>query len=300
MTIEPSRTGGLSPMDGVEGLEDIEVTDLTLPILKINHRENGFENSLTGEVKETMEVVILGVVKQRILWPPEPGAEGEGPLCRSYDFKEGHPDPEKFLSIVERPKGGHPTGFSHDLIRDGGPLSCAACPLKEWDTHPRGDKPWCDEQWTVPVLVLDDDGSYSPSLISFQRTSIKPIKNYVTAFASRKQPLYVAITRFEAKQQTKGTNPYTVPKFVKVGDSDPALWPEYSAAYANIRGFISRPRPRRDDDDATTTETPAPAATPAHAGTTEVTEEPRPARRSQPAATGAPMAEADDPDAVPF
>lgn len=317
--IEPARSAAVataSPMSGVEGLEDIGVTDLVLPILKINHKENGFEDSLTGEVKSSLKVIILGVVKQRILWPADPGAEGEGPICRSYDFSQGIPDPDKFLSIVEKQKTGHPTGFSRDAIEGGGPLDCGSCPLKDWGTHPRGDKPWCDEQWTVPLLVLDDDGGYSPALISFQRTGIKPIKNYVTAFASRKQPLYVAVTRLEAVQQFKGTNPYTVPKFIKDGDSDPASWPEYSAAYNNIRGFISKPRPRRgEEDDAPTTTTasaPAPAAAPAPAEpapapaaavTAEVSEEARPsAHRAQPSSTAAPAPApaAEDPDEVPF
>jgi hypothetical protein len=290
--IEPARSSAVS---GVEGMEDIGASDLVLPILKINHKDNGFQDSLTNEVKNPLRVVILGIVKQRILWPPEPGAEGEGPICRSYNFTSGIPDPDKFLRQVESAKG-HPTGFARELIEAHGPLACGSCPLKDWGTHPRGDKPWCDEQWTVPLLVVGDDDSFSPALISFQRTSIKPIKNYVTSFASRKVPLYTSFTRIEGVQQFKGSNPYTVPRFVKEDDTDATMWPQFSSTYANIRAFIMTPRSFRDEDDAPVAPAPAPNGTPAPrpAATSEVTDA-APAGRAQPSST---PAAADD--EVPF
>ena len=32
------------------------------------------------------------------------------------------------------------------------PLPCDSCALKEWDTHPKGGKPWCAEQITFPIM----------------------------------------------------------------------------------------------------------------------------------------------------
>lgn len=319
--IVPATSTAMEPVDG---LEDIGSADLVLPILKLAHKdpEWGFENSLTNEISKELNVIVLGVVKQRILWPPDPGAEGEGPICRSYDFAHGIPDPEKWLAIVEKPRTGHPSGFARDLIEAGGPLECGSCPLKEWDTHPKGAKPWCDEQWTVPLMLIGDDGSLSPTLISFSRTAIKPIKNYVTAFATQNKPMYVAITKLVATQQFKGTNPYTVPKFVKVGDSDPGAWPYFSSQLNGIRQFITTPRQRREDAAVSPAAAPAPAPAPvstptaaaptvivppatpqpaaeASVAVTEVMETP-PTQRAQPvAAAPAPEAPANVPDAEP-
>ena len=64
--IEQYGAGG-----GVDGLEDVDDADLSTPILRIVHKEGVFIDNLTSVQYDEIPCVLLGLVKQRVLWPAE-------------------------------------------------------------------------------------------------------------------------------------------------------------------------------------------------------------------------------------
>ena len=258
--VQDTNKGVAVPVDDIEGLEDVEATDLTIPRITIDHEGGVFVDSQTNERFEEFDAIMLGLVKQRILWPPTPGAEGEGPMCRAVDFKTGNPDAAKWVTKHNGVNAVTASGFSFDEV-EAGNLSCANCGLKEWDSHPNNGTPWCNEQFTFPIIRIMEDGSAAPALISFQRTGLKACKSYVSGFKQARRPLYTALTRISAVHQKKGTVEYVTPSFSKIGDSDPTEHPIYSQQLHQIRDFITTPRTFDDssEGEATKEEAKAPA-----------------------------------------
>jgi len=256
------------------GLEDFDVTtDAVMPRLKIIGKDATFEDNLTGERHNKITVVLLGLVKQRILWDEEV-KEGDGPLCRSNNFNEGSPFAKDFpwrASKFERD--------DYDKGKDGGEiiLPCANCALKEWGTNPRGGTPWCSEQHTFPLLMLDEHGNTSPAVLTLQRSAIKASKSYVTGFARTRTPLYTAITEISLNAQRRGSVDYAVPSFVKASETDRDAWPEYAQQYRSIREFLTS---RRTKDEDTSDDEPTSA--PASRGRDRDDDEPRSRRDDAP------------------
>jgi hypothetical protein len=239
-----------------DGLEDISVTDMTLPIIKTLHKVGCFEDQ-AGEQFDEFDGIILGVIKQRVLWPTEPGEAGVGPVCRAVNFTTGHPDMAKFITKDSGTTAQKRSGFSladvESAVESGEGLACVDCKLQEWKTNPKDNRsPWCTEQWTMPVLRIAEDGTSSIAIISFQRTGLKPCRNYISTFSTAKKPLYTAVTRIRAVAVSKGTVDYVVPKFSLVSETDRSEWPTYSKSLHEIRDYLTTPRFREDDDDTAT------------------------------------------------
>jgi hypothetical protein len=223
------------------GLEDFDTTDMVMPRLSINHQDGVFEDNLTGERHDKLRVVILGLIKQRILWGTEVNA-GDRPLCKSYDFQEGIPDLKKFP---------WETAEFDPADAEGGSLPCATCKLKEWGTHPQRDIPWCSEQHTFPLLMEVDEGQYAaPAILTVQKSAIKASKSYLTSFARSKTPVYTVVTELSLSPQKKGTVKYAVPHFVKVGNTEREEWAEFADHYRSIRSYITTPPPEEEAQPA--------------------------------------------------
>lgn len=263
MSTVPATTGGgvaLPEEDAFTGLEDFDTTDMVMPRLGIDHKEAKFVDNLSGQRFDDLTVILLGLVKQRILWDADVD-EGDKPLCKSLEFHNGHPDDKRFP--------WKQSGFDRTSIpvneNEGIVLPCASCPLKDWGTHPNGKTPWCSEQHTFPLLMQVGDG-FAPALFTVQRTGIKPSKTYLTSFARSKTPTYTVFTKLSLRPEKKGTVFYAVPVFVQADGTPQEDWPVYAQHYRQIREFITTPR-RLDDDEAaagsagtaTGAESPAPA-----------------------------------------
>lgn len=259
---DEANTGLAVPTDDVDGLEDLEEGDLTIPRVTIDHPGGQFVDSQTNERFDEFDAIMLGLVKQKVLWPPEPGAEGEGPMCRAVDNAIGVPDPTKWVAKFNGVTAVTVSGFTFEEV-EAGNLPCANCGLKEWDSHPNNGTPWCNEQYTFAIIRLMEDGTQIPALISFQKTGLKACKSYVSGFRQARRPLYTAVTRLTAVHQKKGTVEFVTPSFAKVADSDPSEHPHYSQSLAQIRTFITTPRTVDENTTTTATEAAAPAAAPA-------------------------------------
>jgi hypothetical protein len=231
------------------GLEDFDTTDMVMPRLSIDHGEAVFVDNLTGERHPKLRAVVLGLIKQRILWNVDVG-ENEKPLCKSFDFRTGHPNGDAFPWAK--------SGF--DRSQAGSTLPCDSCVLKEWDSHPQRSTPWCSEQHTFPVLMETGEEMYgAPALLTVQRSAIKASKAFLTGFARSKTPVYTVVTELSLDPQKKGSVNYAVPRFIKVGNTRQEDWPEYAEHYRNIRSFVSTPPPS-DDDNASTEPASAPVS----------------------------------------
>lgn len=236
--------GGLAVPEGVvEGLEDIESTDLVMPRISIDHKEAKFTDNLSGQSFDKLTVVLLGLVKGRILWD-ESVNDGDKPLCKSFNFNEGNPDVDRFPWATSK------FDQAAQVADDDGKivLPCVNCNLKEWGTAPQGKAPWCAEQHTYPLLMtLGDSGALGPALFTVQRTGIKPSKAYITNFQRAKTPLYTVFTELTLRPEKRGTVDYAVPSFARTVGTEQDQWPLYAQQYRSMRDFITRP-PQRDDD----------------------------------------------------
>lgn len=248
MTVEQHRGSG----NFETGLEDFGMEDAVVPRLQIVHKEGEFKDSLSGEQFGKINAIILGLVKQRILWHKDID-EGDMPMCKSPDHKFGFPnvseDTKKDKRFPWGMSGFDPADYPPDengIIA----LPCEGCQLKEWGSHPDGKKPYCAEQYTLPLLYSpNEDDSFVPAILTFQKTGIKPIRSYLTSFARTKNPAYTAITEISLTLQHRGQTDYSVPKLRRVGDTDPDDWREYSISYRSLRNFLtSHPTPRDDED----------------------------------------------------
>lgn len=245
------------PSDYSDGLEDLGEGDLTIPRLRLGHKSGFIEDAQTGQQFTEIYAIVLGLVKQRILWHPSIDSDDEKPMCKSPDFQAGYPNLKPAKPNKAFPwnvAGLDPSSFP---VNEDGliVLPCEGCKLKEWGTHPMGGKPYCSEQHTLPMLYATtleslQAGIYSPALLTIQKTGIKPSKNYLSPFKQRKVGVYSAYTRIGLRVQTAGQNQYVIPVFATVGSTDPGEWPGFSERFRAMREFIHNSRPRSSDDDA--------------------------------------------------
>lgn len=229
---------------GVVGLEDISVEELSMPRLQIVHKTAMFRDSLSNEEWPEVDVIVLGVCKQRVLWPTEV-RDNSKPMCKSLNGAQGYPAD----NFPWAESGFVKTG-------DDQVLDCAACQLKEWGSHPtRAKIAWCTDQRVV-VLLMDG----APYLMSIQRSGIKPINAFMTSFVKTKTPTFTKHCHISLDALKQGSVDYAVPKFKVGAETDPADFEGYSDMYLGIRSFIqTRREPVGDDEPMAATKT-APAA----------------------------------------
>ena len=240
----------------IEGLEDFDADDMVMPKLTIEHAEGVFVDSLSGERFPTLEVVLLGLVKQRILWPVDVAAEVEAPMCKSYNFLEGRPDPANPTRFPWKASGFNMA----DYVDGENPpvVTCDGCKLKEWGSNPKGDTPWCSEQHTFALLLPIANGGWSPAVLTLQRTGLKPSKAYMTSFARSQSPLFVTTTKMGLTVQKRGTVTFSVPTFARGTATDETEHAGYAVQYRRIREFIATPR-AVEAEEGTPVAAPAPA-----------------------------------------
>lgn len=282
--------GDSNPWGDDTGLEDLDQSDFVIPRLSIKHKEGHFHDNLSGESFAAIDAIVLGLVKQRIMWHPTVDKDDK-PMCKSPDFNLGFPN------IDNNPKGKtfpwNVSNFSPDQARvsptmpgpDGQPLTietnghpvlpCGSCKFKEWETHPNGKNPWCSEQHTLPIMYrgADTDEPFALAILTLQKSGITPSKKYLTSFARTRSAPFTVITNLTLQMQSRGDTVYSTPVFKKSGETDRADWPEYAESYRSVREFVRQaPRPKDDDngddgsnawagppDDANTTAAAAPA-----------------------------------------
>lgn len=237
------------------GLGDLTTADIQFPRLKIVHSDGVFEDPAMSQQYGEVFCVVLGLVRQRILWHTRVEND-EKPMCKSPDFLNGYPNLEPADASRNFPFAQ--AGFNPDLqmIDEAGRmvLPCGDCKLKEWGSHPQGGKPYCSEQFTLPVLYAGDLASvqsqfWTPALVTFQKTGITPAKRYLGAFQMQNKGAYTAITRITLATKRQGNVTYSTPIFQNVGETDPDAWPEFSEQFRSVRTWLISAKPRGKDID---------------------------------------------------
>lgn len=314
MTVDTTEPGEMVPYDpdsmGDLGLEDVDASDLSMPRMTIDHKKCVFVNTLTKEEYPALTVVMLGLIKQRVMWP-EKMEENDKPRCKSPDNTHGFPrvhveglsakkqfpwaesnfDPAHAQPVDEPDSQQYPGGWSsngYDV------LSCDSCVFAKW-TKDGSDNvpPMCSEQHTYPLLYMAgnaEDPQWTPAILTVQRSAIGNSRKFINAFAQARQPMFTQYTGLTLTMEIKGTNEYAVPGFKKLGASDRNLWGEYANSLRTIRKFL-RQAPRPQDEVITTPEE--------NTGPVEaVPEEPK-APPAPPAAAAPPTPSAPAPPAAP-
>lgn len=291
MSVVPHEPGGeveaYDPSIMSTGMEDFDPNkDAVMPTIRIDHKKGKFVDGLSNEEFDKLRCVMLGLIKQRVLWPPEVEETTQPPLCKSYDFEVGFPDPVRFPWKV--------SGFPREEGERGEiKLPCENCALKEWGTHPGRDTPWCSEQHTFAVMQDVGDGVLVPALFTVQRSAIKPSKTYMTSFFRKKEALFTVWTEISLDHRKRGQVDFAVPEFKTIGKTELVDFPLYAKNYAEIREFVQTPRAIESDTDpaeANTDPDPGTGSSPAPAAAEESPSAPVPPA----AAAGA------DDDELPF
>lgn len=236
-----------------DGLGDFNASDMTVPRIKIIHNEGVYQDTLSNEKFETLDVILFGLVKQRILWDPEVSDDAI-PLCKSFNFKAGLP-PEADAFPWDAAGFDQADAEANADDTYGLVLPCDGCGLKEWGTDPKNGKaPWCTEQHTYPLAYnagTAEDPVWAPAILTVQKTGIKPSKAYCTSFKTRRKPLFEVVTTLGLTSEKRGSVTYSTPIFSKGEPTDPAMYDAYKENYISMRDFLTTPPVRDDEDDAT-------------------------------------------------
>lgn len=323
-----ATTGNYVP----EGLEDVRASDIRVPRIKIVHKDGLFQDPLSGATFSKLKCVILGMVKQRVMWDKKV-EDGDVPQCKSTDFEFGHPNVNDELPGRLRFPWRDSNWDVDNAPRDAEGvlhLPCDKCAFTKWTTEGSERKPpRCSEQYVFPMFYKqyvpeesDDDENWQIGLLTLQKTGVKPSAAYVSSFYNAKQPMFTVYTIIGLTQKSSGSVDYSVPHFTK-GDPTPMEpRPEWGQQYKNIRDFLRNGYGELEDGDevyetSDNTNRPAPGAPAASgAGEAATTSEPvkapeaaapAPAPAPQeaapspaPAAVTTPAAAADDEDDLPF
>lgn len=317
MTVENYGTGSAvaqrdEDMSGL-GLEDASISDIVIPRIRIVHDQGVFEDNLSQETYPSLRVIILGLVKQRLMWADDMD-EGDKPQCKSPNFEQGFPSTSDEIPKDKRfpwkDSSFNPTDFpAAEGVNGLVTLPCARCNFKEWGQDKK--PPRCMEQHTYPLMYNPDPEEpdvWSPALFTVQKTGIKPSRNYLSSFVQAKKPMFTAITELNLTMMSRGSVKYSVPSFKRVGSTEQEMWEEYGNTFKAIREFAKTPPRRREDDeyegDGTASNANAPAPTAAATPTAAPTPAPEKVTQSvqqAPVAQAEPVAPSStDDDDLPF
>jgi len=172
LTTKKSLLPGKSNIDNLEGISEL---GYTIPIMKVEYKrspntrdddtlkEGLFTSSLGGQ-KEKIRCVILRGRPSRVYWPEkfDPTEENPTPICKSNDGIRPSQD-------IEEPKND----------------KCADCPYAQWGKD--SEKPKCALVYNL--LCLDMETGI-PFIISAKRTSLKPLRAYLTKFYFSQKATY--------------------------------------------------------------------------------------------------------------
>ena len=261
----------VTPVSGAEvqqwtdtGLEDMSMSDAVMPRIRIVGKEGMWSDNLTDTKIPNLYFISLGLVKQRVLFHPNV-EEGDAPMCKSSDFNTGYPnaEPKNDKSFPWQLSGFSTTDYPADPTGQHGPLPCNGCALKDWDSHPVNKTPYCAEQWTMPIYydsslqpgVLDpnvaweiEKAEWVPAIMTLQKSSLKPIKSYLSSFKASNKPPFLNVCKGTLKVLQRGDVLYSIPAFTKGPESPRERWNEFAVQFGEMRTFLIRP-PIRDDEE---------------------------------------------------
>jgi len=176
-----------NPISGLDGLEDIDASDLIIPRLQIvqptsqmGATAGTIYNVATGEEFKELEIVFLAVHKSRVRWLiNDDGTVNlkEPPVCRSNDSRNGQ---------------GNPGG------------DCSVCPYAMWNGS---SKPECNLKYNFLGIVME---TRQPFLMSVGGASFKQAKLLINKCVRTKKPLYNYIIKLVPELVIGGKGKYYI------------------------------------------------------------------------------------------
>lgn len=197
--------------------------EISIPRLRIVGKDAQFENITTSERYDELECVILGMVRQRSMWPEQVREDVKAPLCRSVDSIVGRPlEDEKIAAKFHFPWKKSNLDRASLLAEDDGQvlINCKECSFKNWNEEEDLPGP-CAEQWVLPLYYIDKLGNLSPGILTMQKSSLGPLKKYLGQFEAAKQPAFMFNTKITLTGRERGDVAYAVPSFERLGLTDP-------------------------------------------------------------------------------
>lgn len=247
------------------GLEDFDPNEASVPRIQILHPDGLFKDGQTGEQFPEIHGVFLGLVKQRVMWARVVEDDSK-PLCKSNDAVTGYPNttgPDH--SLFPWHEAGLNMNSQERDPEDGRVIiKCETCPMTQWTRNgTKNTPPPCSERYTMPIHFATEEGAEldHAGIISFQKSSIGPVKAFVSAFSRAKMPLFSAAMSITLSTTKRGSVVYSVPKVQRRAAVPNDRWEEYARQYRDLREFL-RMKPRGLDDEARGGPT-TPAAQPA-------------------------------------
>lgn len=294
MTVEVHGSGSANPWGdlGDVGLEDVGAGDIRMPRIQIDHEKAVFRNTTTNEEFAELDCVVLGLVKQRIMWDSQVD-DGDKPQCKSPNFEIGYPQMREDIPARKQFPWDKSNFNKADMTPDQDgliALPCGACNLKEWGKD--RERPPCSEQYTFAIYYVGTGGEMVPAILSFQKSGIKAAKTYAGTFGARRQPMFTVWTKMTLTPESRGKTRYAVPTLARGGASDQSEWMGYGEAYRSVREYLhAKPRVADDQQNSGSTKPVASAVK------ATVVDEDDPWATSAPAASSGPAAKNDD---LPF
>lgn len=181
---------------GLEGFEELDQADFILPrwsIVQPTSRMDGakkhigeFARNIDGEFRESLDVVLLKVSPNRLLWGGEPGEfrADRKPECTSRD------------GILGSTYG-----------------ECKTCQFNG-QTHPQlySDKTARICSYGYSLVIVDDVEQGTMALFGAMGTNVRPIRTLQTQIFQRKRPAYSALVHFETAETTNDRGSFFVLK----------------------------------------------------------------------------------------
>lgn len=240
------------------GLEDLDPNEIAIPRIRVEHAKGVFIDSLTGEEFPTMYGVLLGMVRQRVMWAKEV-VDGGRPQCKSSDAITGFPNMEGPDADSKFPWAAsglapeaQPTDEHGRIV-----IACNTCPFAQWGprkANGKSDPPPCKERFTFPIMYSTKEGGVvdRAGIVSFQGSGIKPSKDYMASFVRSSKSLYTAITEISLDMQKKGMVVFSTPRYKRIGDTAESEHEAWKEEMAQLRDFLRRaPRFNGEDDGDT-------------------------------------------------
>jgi hypothetical protein len=240
------------------GLEDISADEVAIPRITINHADGVFKDRLTGEEFPEMHGILLGMIKQRVMWHPEISENSDSrPQCKSSDAQTGYPNLEGPRLEDKFPWQDAPGLDLNSLPKDEHGrvvIACATCPFAKWGEKKPGkttsEPPRCSERHTYPIMYTTQPGLPidRAGIFSVQRSGIKDSKTFLAGFVQTKMPLFSAYVTIALLRKKRGMVNYAIATFKKTGPVPQEDWADYAKELAGIREFL-RQSPRFDGEE---------------------------------------------------
>lgn len=207
---------------GLEGMFEDDVIVPRVSIVQPVSREGTpgrLKMNITGEERETIDLVVLRVQRGKVLWN---STLGEDPVCRSNDG---------LVPSAENPQ-------SDVCCEVHGAHLRPVCPAATWRQKPgnggRLEPPACRDTYTVIAFDLTTE---TPFLMALHGSGLRAVRVLRTVLLQRRLNIYDAACTLRLRKQTNGKGTYYVPEFTDVRPVDPPG--RYRDRYEQFAGYES-------------------------------------------------------------